>query len=42
MTMPSWNPLIKIIKNNANKVFATREEAKKVIFEYIGLFYNRK
>lgn len=25
-----------------NKVFATREEAKKAIFEYIELFYNRK
>jgi len=27
---------------DGNKVFATREEAKNAIFEYIELFYNRK
>ncbi|CAH2212787.1 transposase [Tepidibacter aestuarii] len=28
--------------DNANKIFANKDEVKKAIFEYIEMFYNRK
>jgi putative transposase len=40
--MESFNKSLKTEMMDNNKVFATREEAKKAIFEYIELFYNRK
>ncbi len=40
--MESFNKSLKTEMMDSNKVFATREEAKKAVFEYIELFYNRK
>lgn len=40
--MESFNKSLKTEMMDGNKVFATREKAKKAIFEYIELFYNRK
>lgn len=38
----SFNKSLKTEILDRNKLFPTRDDAKKVIFEYIELFYNRK
>ncbi len=40
--MEFFNKSLKTEMMDSNKVFATREEVKKAVFEYIELFYNRK
>ncbi len=40
--MESFNKSLKTEVFNDNKVFSTRDEVRKAIFEYIELFYNRK
>ncbi|WP_353097172.1 IS3 family transposase [Tissierella praeacuta] len=40
--MEFFNKSLKTEMMDSNKVFATREEAKKAVFEYIEFFYNRK
>lgn len=41
--MLQWNPLGKLKMEWLNDYkFKTREEAKKAVFEYIELFYNRR
>lgn len=40
--MESFNKSLKTEILNSNEIFSTRDEAKKAIFEYIELFYNRK
>ena len=39
--MESWNGSLKVEAIHGEK-FATREEAKKHVFEYIDVYYNRK
>lgn len=40
--MESFNKSFKTETFDENKVFTSKNEAKKVIFDYIELFYNRK
>lgn len=40
--MESFNKSLKIEMLDSKNVYHTREDAKKAIFEYIELFYNRK
>ena len=40
--MESFNKSLKTEIFDDNKVFSTRDEVKKAIFEYIKIFYNLK
>lgn len=39
--MESWNGSLKVEAIHS-EIFATRAEAKKYLFEYIDVYYNRK
>ncbi|MBU5439529.1 IS3 family transposase [Tissierella sp. MSJ-40] len=40
--MESFNKSLKTEVMDGSKIFVTREETKKAVFEHIQLFYNRK